>query len=466
MKEVASTLDKIGSRVKEYISAHSEEIINTLSSLVEIPSISGSEEAYKILDYVCDLYEKNGIKSQKYENYALSIMQGDKNHSIGLFAHADVVPALGEWLVTEPFSPAVKNGALFGRGTNDDKSAIVISLYIMKMIRELDLPVKSTLVAFTGASEETSMSDIKCYLKSHTPPSASIVIDSDFPTHLGDKGMLWLSCKLNKKLNTIIDLCGGSAINIILEKATAKIKYSPELFSELCLNSEISVKRQDDEILLSAKGISSHGATPKGSKNGAGMILTALLSCESLDKNDKSALSIVHRLLTTYDASPLDLDSEDSVFGKTTLTNGMVWMSDGCLNFTLDMRYGSTLNKEKITKKLDDVFKKQGISYEIKKDGEPRATDKDAQIVKSSMAQYREFTGKSEAEPKISAGGTYSRYLPNAIELGMTLEWIDHSLPAGHGGCHQPDENISINGFLRALELIALTVIRYDSECI
>ncbi len=460
-----SEFEEIKVKIKEYISGHRDEIISTLCELVKIPSVS-DEINDEILDYVCDLYEKNGIKSQKYEDYALSTMKGESEHSIGLFAHADVVPPLGEWITTEPFLPTIKNGALFGRGTSDDKSAVVISLYIMKMIRELDLPVKSTLLAFTGANEETSMQDIRNYLKSHTPPNASIVIDSGFPTHLGDKGMLWLGCKLNKKLNTLIDLFGGSAINIIIEKATAKVKYSTELFSELCLNSEISVKKQDDEILLRAKGISAHGATPEGSKNGAGMILDALLSCKSLDENDKSALSLAHSLLTTYDASPLNLDSEDSVFGKTTMTNGMVWVSDGHLNFTLDMRYGSTLSKEKILEKLEPVFEKHQISYQVKKDGEPKATDKNAQIVKSSMAQYREFTGEWEAEPRISAGGTYSRYLPNAIELGTTLEWIDHALPEGHGGCHQPDENISINGFLRALELIALTVIRYDSECI
>jgi acetylornithine deacetylase/succinyl-diaminopimelate desuccinylase-like protein len=70
------------------------------------------------------------------------------------------------------------------------------------------------------------------------------------------------------------------------------------------------------------------------------------------------------------------------------------------------------------------------------------------------------------AEPRISAGGTYSRYLPNAIEVGMTLEHTNHNLPSGHGGCHQPDENISINGFLKALELVSHMVIRYDSDSI
>ena len=112
------------------------------------------------------------------------------------------------------------------------------------------------------------------------------------------------------------------------------------------------------------------------------------------------------------------------------------------------------------------MFEKHQISYEVIKDGEPNAIDKDAQIVLSTMAEYREYTGNMSAEPRISAGGTYSRYLPNAIEVGMTLEHTNHNLPSGHGGCHQPDENISINGFLKALELVSRMVIRYDSDSV
>ena len=48
----------------------------------------------------------------------------------------------------------------------------------------------------------------------------------------------------------------------------------------------------------------------------------------------------------------------------------------------------------------------------------------------------------------------------------MTLEHTNHNLPSGHGGCHQPDENISINGFLKALELVSRMVIRYDSDSV
>lgn len=465
MRISSEEFKEIKSKIKDYIESHREEIINTLCDLVKIPSISG-EKNDEILDYVCDLFEKNGFKSQKYEDYAISTLVGKSENSIGLFAHADVVPPLGEWIVTEPFCPLIKDGALFGRGSSDDKGAVVIALYIMKMIKELNLPTKSTIVAFTGANEETSMQDIRNYLKTHTPPSASIVIDSGFPTHLGDKGILWLSCTLNKKLNTVYDLNGGDAINIILECASARVKYNPDLYESLLANGEISAQRQGDEIVIYAKGISAHGANPEGTKNGGGIILSALLGANGFDSEDKNSLSLICDLLTTHDASCVGLKSEDSVFGKTTLTNGMVWVKNNKLGFTLDMRYGKSLNKEKILNTIAPVFEKHQISYEVIKDGEPNAIDKDAQIVLSTMAEYREYTGNMSAEPRISAGGTYSRYLPNAIEVGMTLEHTNHNLPSGHGGCHQPDENISINGFLKALELVSRMVIRYDSDSV
>ena len=36
------------------------------------------------------------------------------------------------------------------------------------------------------------------------------------------------------------------------------------------------------------------------------------------------------------------------------------------------------------------------------------------------------------------------------------------SLPAGHGGVHQPDECISIDGFLNAIELTMLMLLECD----
>ena len=79
------------------------------------------------------------------------------------------------------------------------------------------------------------------------------------------------------------------------------------------------------------------------------------------------------------------------------------------------------------------------------------------------MDVYKEFMGCENAESYVNAGGTYRQYLKDAVEVGTTNIWgVPDGLPVGHGGAHQPDECININGFLEAIEIIMLMILECD----
>ena len=198
----------MNTKIHEYIQSRRDEIVNELCELVRIPSVSCTAECERVLRHTKELYEKNGFDTELYEDYLLAkYKNGEKE--LGLFAHADVVEATGEWLMCEnPFEPKIIDGVIYGRGVWDDKCAVIISLYAMKLIKELGIDFKSSITSFTGGSEEVTMQDAKNYLKAHTPPDFSLVLDAGFPVYLGDKGMLWLDCTLNTELEDLIDLCG------------------------------------------------------------------------------------------------------------------------------------------------------------------------------------------------------------------------------------------------------------------
>ena len=94
--------------IRKYIEDHREEIINDLLELVRIPSVSDTAECDKMLDHVCDIYEKNGFKSEKYGDYALAFY-GNGEKSIGLYAHGDVVPAADDWIHSSAFEPVIES---------------------------------------------------------------------------------------------------------------------------------------------------------------------------------------------------------------------------------------------------------------------------------------------------------------------------------------------------------------------
>ena len=131
------------------------------------------------------------------------------------------------------FLPLSKAAFCFGRGAADDKSAIVASLYILKMCKELKLPINSRLVCFTGGNEESGMQDIQTYLSSHLSPDFSLILDTAFPLYCGNKGIVRFVATSRLPLSDIMTLCGGQSFNISLGNATVILPYSDCLHEAL-----------------------------------------------------------------------------------------------------------------------------------------------------------------------------------------------------------------------------------------
>lgn len=454
----------LNQKIHEYVKSKRDEIVADLCDIVRIPSVSGTVYCKRVLEHIKGLYEKNGFETELFNNYLLAkFPNGEK--TFGLFAHADVVEAKGKWLRCEnPFEPQIIDGIIYGRGVWDNKSAVVISLYAMKLISELGLDFNSSILGFIGGSEEDTMQDVKDYVKVHTPPTFSLVLDAGFPVYLGDKGILWGECQTSTELCSLIDLRGGNATNITLGRADARVEYNKDLYEELLQNEELEVSLCDGEIHISATGISTHGATPRGSKNAGGMILKSLLDAKSFSKKDKETLCFVERVLNTYDGAVLGIDASDDVFGDTTATNGVLSVRDKKLVFTLDIRHGNSYTSAELIKMLVATLEKNGISYKIIKSSDANAISADNEYVQACMRAYKKHTMFDEAEPKINAGGTYSKLLPNSCEIGTTTKVPPVGLPNGHGFAHQPDEFISIDGLLDALEITVKMLIECDKN--
>ena len=454
-------------KIKKYIEENGEKIISELMELVKIPSVSSDYEACtRVIEKIEELYRENGFRTElcRDKEYLLSYLDRGKR-TIGLFAHADVVSADDSWTVTPAFEPKIYEGALFGRGASDDKSAVIISLYALKIIKELNIPFDSTLLCFTGVSEENTMNDIKNYAESNTLPDFSLVLDAGFPVYYGDKGMLWLYLTLNSELEDLISIDGGNAINIILGEARARVRYKKSLFDELCRCSDISVSKNGEEIEIYAKGISSHGAMPYGSKNAAGMILKSLTSSPSFSENDKKSLDLIVKTLLDYTGDTLGIKSYDERFGDLTVTNGIFKTENGRISFSLDIRFGQAgFDIKSLLSAINKAIDGKEITYEIKKQGEAHYLDTSSKYVQACMRAYSEYTGDYKSLPRINAGGTYSRYLDSSAEVGTTLIWKSVPLPEGHGEAHQRDENISVQGLLKALELIVNMLIECDRQ--
>ena len=127
------------------------EIIELLSELVEIPSISSLEENQKDVlesaNYISDLFKKVGLKSKvtSSKNSKPAVLAQTEidpsKKTVLLYAHHDVQPVgdINKWN-TDPFKPEIIDGRLFARGSGDNKAGVVTHYEVVKNLLET-LPV-------------------------------------------------------------------------------------------------------------------------------------------------------------------------------------------------------------------------------------------------------------------------------------------------------------------------------------
>lgn len=463
------------SRIDSYLSENRENIKNDLIRLVKIPSVETAPEegapfgknCLLALKEAVALYNENGFSAETRDGgkYGIAeITKGEK--TICLYGHTDVVPVSSGWVYADPFDPTEINGTLIGRGVEDNKSGVIASLYIGKMLCDLGVSLKNKLQVFLGSSEETGMADILSFIENEKMPDLSIVPDNCFPVCVGEKGICHLWTKSENSFSDIVSISGGSAFNVVLDKVEARIKYSEELKKELesLTSDRISLKIEDNTLVLVASGISKHAAYPDGSLNAMFVLSSALSSLKSLNEKDKEIISATEKLLKSPYGEVFGIDGIDPDFGALTIANGMVKTENGKLFLSFDMRYGSAFEGKTLIEKIKAALKNFSFSITDIKNEEGYNTANDNPVALKFREIYEEISGEEGAENQRSSGGTYARHLKNAYSVGTTVPYMiaPVDMPEGHGECHQPDECLFIDSFLEAIKIIFMMVIEAD----
>ena len=110
-----------------------------------------------------------------------------------------------------------------------------------------------------------------------------------------------------------------------------------------------------------------------------------------------------------------------------------------------------------LVSKIASIFEEQNATVKVLKDGEPKAISADNKYVQVAMQAYREHTGNFDAQPRISVGGTYSRYLESSFEVGMTTKTMMEIQLLIFLKQHQI--NFMLNGLLMIIKLLKMLLI-------
>lgn len=470
------------SAVSRYIKEHEKDIVQDLITLCRVPSVATDghrypygEEVNRALHTVRSLCERHGIfcRVEEERGYAVAFCDKEKQSAaVGLFAHCDVVPAQAdEWIKCPPFEPLVSGELLYGRGTEDNKAAAVAGIYLLDMVKQGILPLKSPLMLYFGGDEERGMSDIHRFLTEEEKPEICLVPDNDFPVSFGEKGIMRIECVADKAFCDILSFSGGTAVNAVIGSVGVELRdESGALYRELSDKTEqdeaFSVTREGTVTSLSVRGISSHAAFPHDSVNAAIKAAEILSACKNLCREDRRILSATTEWLSDPFGSGADITAEDGKFGKNTLVLGIVSLCDGRLCCSLDCRFGPTRSSEEIGRRIRLSAQKYGFSHaEITEEKACYVADLPESTLAAFMKACREVSDP-HCTPYYSAGGTYARYLPGGLSCSMLdsygLPCVEESLPVGHGGAHQPDERIFLPALFKGMATMAAVLLSLD----
>ena len=471
--------EKYNKLLDKWIEDNKEDILHKWIELAKIPSIKSEPEDDAPFGINCKdalykaayFFEKDGFKTKINDRNTYALCSyGEGERKIGLFSHSDVVPVGDDWIYTSPFEPIILNGTLIGRGVEDNKSGIMAALCIFRFLKDNDINLKSKLELFIGSDEECGMGDLKDYLKEETMPDVSIVPDADFPCSIGEKGIYHLMTESKTAFDSITYLDGGEAYNIVLDKVNICLPCSENTLTEIDEKiknrTDVTVKAENDCVYLQFKGIAKHASIPEGSVNAALLAAEFLVDCSFVSDNDKVILKNAIEMLSCHYGKGFSIDHNDPVFGKTTCVNGLCKTVDGKLRLSFDIRYGSAQNSVVLEKSADEHLEKYGF-MPIEKDNRPGfSIDENSPYPAVFEDIYAELTGV-RLNRVTMAGGTYARKLKNAFSVGTYIIKKDRvtpvfEMPEGHGGAHQCDECIDIEGFFEAVKVLFNYILACD----
>lgn len=466
-------------KANAYFDSKKDEMLELLCQLVNMKSVAEpsfnpdypmGKDVLKVLNFMLEKGESEGFVTKDYDHYVGGIGLNNLNfkETISLVGHLDVVPATGEWKY-EAYKATIAHNCVIGRGASDDKSAAVIGFYILKALKELNIETKHNIALLLGTCEEIGMDDVQHLVKHYGAPKFSLIPDGGFPCGRGEFGrMQILLTSKNKLSSNILDINGGTAFNIIPDYAYAKLSKSIKIKE---VEGKYQVTNKEDHILVEAYGISKHaGGGGEGAIN-ANTKLIEFLMGQDLPCEDKEILKFILHVNQDGRGTGLEIKYEDDISGYTVCSGTVLRYKEGNISLLCDCRFAVTQNNQEMLKSIHQVADRFDFIDSIESNESPYYLPMEHEGVQSLLRVFNKLTGNNVTFIPIMKGGTYASYIPNALSTGncyMSREdWqnFDFSfLPPGHGGAHQKDEILPIEGFMKAIKLLFAIVLEMDKS--
>jgi len=201
------------------INKQKDAMARTLKDLIRIPAIAPenggegeSRKAEKLMQTLKTIgfdnierfdAEDERVPSEVRPNIVASC-RGKGRGRLWIVTHLDVVPPGEEslWTITKPFEPKIKNGRIYGRGSEDNGQSMIASIFAIKALRSLGIkPERTMMLAFVADEEQGSTYGIQHLVKQKLFKKNDLIVVPDSGNEDGsfievaEKSGLWFKIR-------------------------------------------------------------------------------------------------------------------------------------------------------------------------------------------------------------------------------------------------------------------------------
>lgn len=392
----------------------------------------------KVLDTLLEMGKTEGFHTTDYHVGVVSLALKEGQPDLGIWLHGDVVPVGDGWL-WPPFEATVHKGCVIGRGATDNKGQLCAIYHLLKIFKDLEVPLNYNGALYVGSDEESGQRDLcgipgntdaKGFFHVCTPPRLSLVPDSGFPVGIGGNGGITAVLRGKNRLQELT--------------LTAGLPNTPGLATAV-IGKEI----------ITTQSAPQHAAHPKAGGNMITMLMDRLLERSDISETDRPVLEFFRHLSLDIDGAFCGICVQTKIMKPLTLSTLRIETRDGFPEMTINIRHPIEITADEIAKQLANIAEAYGVELaNLQSTRKPYLSEVSESVVSRLNAIANEVTGENKP-PYALSGGTYAHVLPNALVYGMNGCKKPEDFPVGHGGAHGMDELVSLERLERAMKIYA-----------
>lgn len=433
------------------IDSYEKDMLRDLGDLISIPSVSDDiPEVRRALRNVLDLGSRMGMISQELlDGQVGTIELTDENNleadheTLGILTHVDVVPPgdPSDW-ESDPFRMTIKNGRAYGRGTLDDKGMVIASLYAMKAVKDLELPMYKKAQLIIGTQEEVEWTDMHEYVRHYPLADYGFTPDGEYPICNIEKGCMDIEITFDFNDETGLDRAHITSCEIGVAANTIPDKAS-------CLLS--------DGQMISATGRSVHSCQPEKGDNAIVALSRKLSTLDLYENGLFRLLRAIGRDLSDPFGRDIGLWTESEYYQgefvhRTAFSPTLLTADEGGARLNINVRFPYGVEPNDIVDAFETWAKPLGGKV-AEADPMPAVfVSKEKPYLEILAGSYEKVTGLKN-EFTLAYGGSYAKAMPNVVSWGPVF-------PDEEDTCHEANEYISIDSMIKSTKIFAVSIAR------